>query len=129
MKKQKEEFNNNIHSIITKLKEINKKSIDTLYNINEKIITNYQNGNRNYQVYQNINEINTNNKLILKQINKINNNKNLKEQIYHIIELYNNINNNTKIIKEIVKKERPKKPKQNQPNNKEEENGKIKNET
>ena len=47
MKKQKEEFNNNIQAIISKLKEINK-SIDTLYNINEKIITNYQNGNRNY---------------------------------------------------------------------------------
>ena len=127
MKKQKEQLNNNIQAIITKLNEINK-TIDTLYNINEKIITNYQHGNRNYQIYQNTNDIINNNKLIWKQINNINNNKNLKEQIYDIIQLSNNINSNTKTKEEIVKKERPKKPEENQPINKEEK-VKIENQT
>ena len=91
MKKQKEEFNNTTHNIITKLQEMNK-TIDILYNINETIIKNYNQKNRNYQLYQNINTINNN--IIWQKINKINNNNNLKEQINDIIELSNNINNN-----------------------------------
>ena len=121
MKKQKEQFNNNIQTIITKLQEINK-SIDILYKINEKIIKNLEYKNRNYQIYQNINEINNNNNIIWQKINKINNNNNIKEQIYDIFELHNHINNNTKIKIEIIKNERPKKTEQTETNNNKEGN-------
>ena len=46
------------------------------------------------------------------KVNKINNNNNIKEQINDIIELYNNINNNKMITKEIIKKEKTNMPEQ-----------------
>ena len=52
--------------------------------------------NRNYQILQNLKEININNE-IFKMLNNINKITNIKEQIFNIIEFYNNINSDITI--------------------------------
>lgn len=90
IKKQIELFNVKVKEIIKKLNEL----IDTMniyYEINNNILKSYDKQNRNYQILENIKEININND-IFKVVNKINNIPNIKNQIVEIIDLYNNIN-------------------------------------
>ena len=61
------------------------------------IINNYDMQCQNNQILENIKQINNNNELY-NEINKINKMKNIKAQLYNIIDLYNNINSN-KVIK------------------------------
>ena len=100
MKKEKEQFINNIQKIITMLKDLIK-TINTFYDINDNIMTKYDSKYRNYEVYQNINEINNNN-IIIEKMNNINNNNNIKDKLNDIMDLYTNINKN--IPKQIIKK-------------------------
>ena len=102
IKKEVEEFSKQIKSIITKLNSLIR-SMNIFYDLNNNIINNYNIKNRNYEIFQNINEINSNN-IIYEKLKNINNNKDINTKISNIIELYNNINDNTKIKQEISNK-------------------------
>ena len=97
MKKEIDIFNNNINEIINKLKDISN-IMNLYYEINNNIINNYEKKNRNYQILQNIKQINNNNE-IYQTLNKINKMNNIKDQLYNIIDLYNNINSDNIEIK------------------------------
>jgi len=58
IKKDIEEFSKLIKSLITKLNSLIK-SMNTFYDINSNILNNYNIKNRNYELFQNINEINS----------------------------------------------------------------------
>ena len=91
-------FNKNIEEIIYKLIKV-KENIEKYYNINKNIIKNYIIKNRNYEILQNINEINNNN--IIEEINKINNDEDIKNKIINIMNIYDKMIN--KDISEINK--------------------------
>ena len=92
IKKEIDEFIKQIKNIITKLNQLIK-SMNIFYEINNNILNNYDIKNRNYELFQNINEI-TNNNLIYEKLKNINNNNDLKNKINNIIDLYKNINTN-----------------------------------
>ena len=105
IKKDIELFNNIIQEIIEKLKKLSN-SIDIYYEINNCILNNYDKQKRNYQILQNIKEIDINNIIFekLKSIIKINDNK---DRLLYIIDLYNNIflDNKEKQVEIPTKKE------------------------
>ena len=90
LKKEIDIFNNEVKNIINKLNELIK-SIDIYYEINKDLLNNYEMKNRNYQILQNLKEINDNN-LIFTSIKKINNMNNSSDKLINIIELHNKIN-------------------------------------
>jgi len=100
-------FNKSIDEIINKLRKV-KENIEIYYNINNNILNNYIIRNRNYEILQNINEINNND--IYKEINKINNDKDINNKIINIINIYNKMNNKDiseiNIIYDINKKDK-----------------------
>ena len=65
-----EEFKNYINEIINKL-NITMENLDNLYKINDDIINNYENKNRNYLALQNVNDINDIIRNLTEDINKI----------------------------------------------------------
>ena len=82
-------FKNNIKKIKNIKNKITNKIINNIeiyYNINKNIINNYDKKNRNYEILQNIKDINNNN--ILDEINQINQDKNIKNKINNIINIY-----------------------------------------
>ena len=91
-KKEIDKFNNNIDDIIKQLEKV-KKNMEIYYNIFTDIINNYELKNRNYNILNNINEINNNIIKEIKQIKQINNN-NMNDKINNIINIYNKIINN-----------------------------------
>jgi hypothetical protein len=70
--------------------------INKYYEINNNIVENYDTKRRNFQVLKNLKEINNNNKII--DIIKNINNNNIKDKIYDIIDLYNNMDKNKMTI-------------------------------
>ena len=85
-------FINDINKIIDILFNI-KNSINKYYEINNKILNNFEINKRNYQILQNINNINDTN-IIIESLNSI-----IKENIFSlklkkIYDLYSNINTN-----------------------------------
>ena len=84
-------MNDNINSIIKIFYKISE-YLETLYQINNDIINNYNIKNRNFQILQNINEIN--NKHIINDINNIINENRMDLKIKFILELYYKIQNN-----------------------------------
>ena len=96
-KKILKEMKNIIDSIDVTIKEIINilndfnYTIKQYYEINNKIIENYDIKKRNYQILQNIKDIFNNNR-IYNQLKNINNNKDIKGKINDIIDLYRNIN-------------------------------------
>jgi len=100
IKKEIEEFNNNIKDIINIFNNM-REIIYTFGNININIINQFNPRNKNYKILENIKEI-TNNNDIYKKIKSLNYNQNLKEKILGILELYNEIKipilNNNELI-------------------------------
>ena len=94
-----DELTNQINEITNKFNELIK-ALKMYYEINNNILKNYEVKNRNYQVLQNINEI-INNKMYEKIKDIIENNV-LKHKLGDIIELYNNINNENKEMKNDI---------------------------
>ena len=97
MKKEIDIFNNSIKKIINELNELSD-IMNIYYEINNNILKNYEKKNRNYQILQNVKQIDNNNEIYksLKDINKI---INIKDKFNNIIELYKNINSNDNEIK------------------------------
>ena len=101
---KKEAFKKEIKNIIEKLNNLIY-TMDNYWGIYEDIINNYENKKRNYFLLQNINDIIKFNKDIIKDIDKIINEKNISMKINNIINIYNQMNLtdreiNYKIIKE-----------------------------
>ena len=78
-------------------------SINIFYDINNNILNNYNIENKNYEFFQNINEINSNN-IIYEKLKNINNNSDINNKITDIMDLYKNINDTNKLKKDISKK-------------------------
>ena len=94
LKRKINNFENNINNLIEKLKKV-MENIDIYYNILNNlfnnIINNFENNKKiNYELYQNINEINNND--LFNDINEIN--KDFNNKINNIIKIYNKMINN-----------------------------------
>ena len=75
------------------------------YKINEDIINNYNNKNRNYEILYNINKIKENN--IIKQLENIVNESGIKSKFNDIFDIYCNMNiNEINIIYKIISNEK-----------------------
>jgi len=86
-------LNHNINIIINILEEV-KENMNIFYRINEDIINNYnnENKNRNYEILFNINKIKENN--ILKELENIINENDIKIKFKYIFDIYCNMNRN-----------------------------------
>ena len=91
LKKMIDSFKSGINEIIDKLNLI-KNNLDNYYKINEDIINNYDIKNRNYEILQNINELNKINN-ITEELNEINNDKNLLNKLNKLFTLYKMMTN------------------------------------
>ena len=97
--------NDTVEKVIEKL-ILFVEDINNYYEINKGIFENYNAKYRNYQVLQNLNEISYTNK-IFEKLKNINNKNNIKDKIYGILELSDNLNeeniqnNNNNIIENI----------------------------
>ena len=95
-----DDYKNNLKDIIKMLN----KTIDNLeiyYSISNNIINNYQKKNRNFQILNNLNNIDESNQKIIKDIDRIINEKEIDNKIKNIINIYNamiNKNNNNLIV-------------------------------
>ena len=84
-------FKSDIKIIINKLNKV-MENIDIYYNLNNNIIKLYDRNNRNFEILQNINEINYNN--IINEINKINEDNNIINKFKEIMNIYKKMRNN-----------------------------------
>ena len=82
-------FNDNINKIIEVLNNV-KENMDDYYKLEEYIINNYNQKERNYEILYNIDKIVNYNNIIINDINQINNQHNIN----YIYNIYNKINNN-----------------------------------
>ena len=78
---------NQIINLLNKLKD----DLELFYEINSDIINNYDYHNRNYQVFQNINNVKNN--INIKNYYNIINENNIENQFITLIKIYNKINN------------------------------------
>jgi len=85
-------FKNDIKKIINDLNKV-MEYLDIYYNISNNIIKNYNSKNRNYEILQNINEINNNNNIIINDINNINNDNNIVDKLKEIFNIYKKMKN------------------------------------
>ena len=94
-------FNQDIKEIINIL-NIVMDSINIYYELNNTILNNYQIENRNYQILQNIKQISFNNEIFesVKYISKL---PDIKNKLFNIIDLYNDINYDNNQIKLLKK--------------------------
>jgi len=90
-------MNTNINDIIEILSKV-KENMNKYYKIYNNIINNYNYEKINYEILYNINEFNKYNNIIIKDINEIINDININIKFKNILNLYNKINNNNKII-------------------------------
>ena len=88
-----------IHEIIEKLKNVIN-NMDIYYRISGDVINNYNMQYRNYQILQNINELNIFNNIFINDINSIINNYDIRHQFNYIINIYSKLNTkkNTNLI-------------------------------
>ena len=93
IKAEVESFNNEIKNMIKKLNEL-KDSINIYFEIYNNLINSYERQNRNYQILQILKKFDINNE-IFKSIREINGITNIKDKLFNIIDLYNNINSDT----------------------------------
>ena len=86
-----DEFVKDIQGIIKIFNDVIRNAED-FYNIYDDIITNYDIRNRNYQMLQNINHIQTFNNHFINNLNNIIENKNMNSKFCSILEMWNKIN-------------------------------------
>jgi len=87
-KKIIENFNKDINELILKLNCL-MENIHIYLKIYRNLLDNYKNINRNYQILENINDLNSYNKLIIQNISKIINDKNIKNKFNNMIDILN----------------------------------------
>ena len=93
-------FKQNINDIIKKLNNI-VDNFEIYYTLNESLVKNYNNKNRNYEFLKNINEINNSNDII-RALNDINNDKDIINKLYKVFDVYHLMNNEEEIKNEII---------------------------
>ena len=96
---KKEQFKNEIKAIINKLNNL-MEQIEEYYRIYIDIINSYGNKKRNFAVLQNIEDINKFNNVIMKDIDTIITEKNFKNKLNSIFDIYSKIN----LVNENVEK-------------------------
>ena len=80
--------------------------MDNYYKLEEYIINNYNQKERNYEILYNIDKIINYNNIIINDINQINNETNIKDKFNYINDIYSKINyNEIKITVKIKKNE------------------------
>jgi len=102
LKNEIEDIKNKLNNIMNNIMD----NIDIYYNIYNNIIDNYKKRKKNYEILKNINEFNNYNKIIIKDIEQIINEKDINNKFKNIINIYNKMNNNkiyeNKIEKNII---------------------------
>jgi len=88
LKKEIEDIKNKLNNIMNNIMD----NINIYYNIYNNIIDNYKKKRKNYEILQNINEFNNYNKIIIKDIKEIINDKDINNKLKNIINIYNKIN-------------------------------------
>ena len=101
MKKEIDIFTNGLKQIISQLNELID-NINIYYEINNNILNNYEKKKRNYQMLQNINQINNSNNKIFNNLKNINEMNNIKEKLNNIMDLYNNINSDNNDVEDEI---------------------------
>ena len=96
-------FTKNINKIIEILNEV-KEAFSIYYNLEEYMITNFEQKERNYEILYNINEIINSNKNVIENINEINNENIIKNKFTKILNLYEQISVNEIKIKVKIEK-------------------------
>ena len=96
-KKKLDVFNNTIRDIIKRLNSVID-NMETYYRIVNELFEKYDLNKRNYQILSNIIEFQNYNDIIVKDINKINEDNNIYNKFNSIMSIYNKMNN---IINEI----------------------------
>ena len=105
LKEYIDEFNSNVKILINIGNEVIDK-MNKYYKINEDIINNYDNKNRNYEILYNLNIIKNNNKII-EELKNINNDNSIINKFNNIFKIYKNMNiNEINIIYENKDKEK-----------------------
>ena len=90
------EFKNEIKNIVNELNNIMenlRENLDNYYNIYENVVNNYETTNRNYTILQNIIDLNDFNNILIENISKIIQDKNIKNKFNFMIDIYNKMNN------------------------------------
>ena len=103
LKKSINIYNENINKIIEVLNNV-KENMENYYKLEEYIINNYNQKERNYEILYNINKFLNYNRIIIDNINHINNENNIQNKFIYINNLYNKNNKNE--IKLTVKVEK-----------------------
>ena len=93
LKKSINIFNENINKIIEVLNNV-KENMNNYYKLEEDIINNYNQKERNFEILYNIDKIINYNDIIISDINQINNENNIQNKFNYINDIYNNINSN-----------------------------------
>ena len=110
-RKKIDKMNEKINNIINILKKISN-YMEIYYKINNDILNNYDLNNRNYQIFQNINQINENIKI--EELDNLLIDNNIQNQFNSLLSIYDEINNNNEnIFKEEENKTNTIKRKQN----------------
>ena len=94
--------NSSIDKIINIL-NVMKENFNNYYKIEEYMINNYEQNERNFEILYNINEIINNNDNILNDLNKINSSNDIKNKFNNIYEIYRRKNNIIKMKLKIEK--------------------------
>ena len=96
-------FSNNVDDIIDLFKNI-KANIEQYYTINNEILNNYSIKKRSYEIFSNLNNVrNINNNKIIKDLNDIINEKDIKTKFSKIYNLNDKIKNKTDELKNLKK--------------------------
>jgi protein-L-isoaspartate(D-aspartate) O-methyltransferase len=106
LKEYVDKFNKDYKEIIKVINEV-KQNFDLYYNIKKEIIENFNNTERYYELLINLKEI-SNNDDIIKDINQVNDQKNILNKFKSILNIYNNMQSNSTnkiiIIEEVNQK-------------------------
>jgi protein-L-isoaspartate(D-aspartate) O-methyltransferase len=89
LKEYIDKFNENYKEIIKVINEV-KENLELYYKIKKDIIDNFDNRERNYELLINLKEI-SNNDYIIKDIEQVNNQKNILNKFNSILNIYNNM--------------------------------------
>ena len=101
LKKEVDSFKNNINKIIAILNKV-VNNLEIYNNIYNNMINNYENKKRNFEIIQNLNEMNNN--YIINDLAKINQDDNILNQFKNISDIYNKmVKNSRNVIDKDIK--------------------------
>ena len=96
-------FKQNINDITKKLNEVID-GFEVYYRINKELINNYNNMKRNYEILNNINEINYSSDIIIDTLIDINNENDIMNKLNKILNIYKVMYNENEMENELIMK-------------------------